>query len=92
MDRTLEKLCGDQVPGDTYRNLVVRTTYTDEQFKHVLVPVWLLTYVLGTKSFQVIVNGATGSIAGTRPWSWVKITLLILVALIVVAVIASLNN
>ena len=46
-------------------------------------PVWLLTYVYGAKSYQVVVNGVTGTIAGARPWSWIKITLLVLVILIV---------
>jgi len=31
----------------------------------------------------VVANGVTGNMAGDRPWSWIKITLLIIVALIV---------
>ena len=29
----------------------------DQTFKHILVPVWLLTYNFGAKAFQVVVNG-----------------------------------
>ena len=92
MDATLRVLCGQQVPGDTYRNLVVDATYSDLTFKHILAPLWLLTYVHGATSYQVLVNGVTGTMYGTRPWSWIKITLLILVALIVLITIYSLQN
>jgi hypothetical protein len=32
----------------------------------------------------VIANGVTGRMAGQRPWSWIKIVLLVLVALFLV--------
>jgi uncharacterized membrane protein len=54
--------------------------------------VWLLSYVYGARSFQVVVNGVTGTISGSRPWSWIKITLLVIVALIVVITFYSLQN
>jgi Zn finger protein HypA/HybF involved in hydrogenase expression len=79
----LRELCAEQVPGDTHRNLVVNATFSDQTFKHILAPVWLLTYVYGAKSFQVVVNGVTGAIAGSRPWSAIKVTLLILFLLFV---------
>ena len=36
-------------PATRYRNLVVDATFTDQTFKHILAPVWLLTYVYGAK-------------------------------------------
>ena len=36
-------------------------TFSDQRFKHILVPVWLLTYVYGAKSYQVVINGVTGT-------------------------------
>jgi hypothetical protein len=83
MSEELRRLCGEQVPGDTYRDLVVAERFSEQTFKHILVPVWLLTYVYGTKSYQVVVNGVTGTIAGSRPWSWVKVTLLVIVLLFI---------
>ena len=62
-----------QVPGDTHRNLDVHATFTDQRFKHMLVPVWLLDLHLRATSYQVVVNGVTGKMAGARPWSWIKI-------------------
>ena len=45
------------MPGDTYRNLQIHPAYSGQTFKHMLVPVWLLTYTYGAKAFQVVVNG-----------------------------------
>ncbi len=92
MEAVLRKLCGEQVPGDTYRNLVVSATYADQTFKHILVPVWLLSYVYRGTSYQVVVNGVTAAIAGERPWSWIKITLLVILGLIVFAMITYLDS
>lgn len=86
MDAELRRLCAAQVPGDTYRNLVVDAQYSDQRFKHILVPVWLMTYKYGSTSYQVVVNGVTGQMAGGRPWSWVKIALLVLLAFTVLAI------
>jgi hypothetical protein len=92
MESELRSLCGAQVPGNTYRNLQVQATFSDQRFKHILVPAWLLTYNYGDQNYQVVVNGITGKIAGGRPWSWIKIALLAVAILIVLIIVASLNN
>jgi len=89
MDVKIRQLCADEVPGDTHRNLQVATTYADQTFKHILVPVWLLSYTYGSRVYQVAGNGVTGKMAGEHPWSWVKITLLVILALIILYVIAA---
>ena len=91
MHAKLEQLCAAQIPGDTYRNLQISPAYSGKTFKHVLVPVWLLSYDFGRRSFQVIVNGYTGRIAGKYPYSAWKIALLVLLAVIVVLVLVMLN-
>jgi Zn finger protein HypA/HybF involved in hydrogenase expression len=84
MEAELNNLCAARVPGDTYRDLNVRSTFSDQRFKHILVPAWLLTYSYGANSYQVVINGVTGRVAGGHPWSWTKITLLVLVALVLI--------
>jgi hypothetical protein len=86
MDAELRNLCAGQVPGDTHRNLQVSSRYANQTFKHILVPVWLLTFNYGSKNFQAIINGYTGAIAGKYPRSWVKILLLILTIAIVIGI------
>ena len=75
MREQLKEMCAKQVPGDTYRNLRIVPDYSTETFKHILVPVWLLSYDYGHRSFQVVVNGYTGRIAGEFPRSLWKMVL-----------------
>jgi hypothetical protein len=89
MTAHLRTLCASQVPGDTHRNLVVHATFSGQTFKHMLAPVWLLTYVYRTTSYQVVVNGVTGTLAGSRPWSWIKVTLLVLTIVLILVLLSS---
>jgi DNA-directed RNA polymerase subunit RPC12/RpoP len=82
MQQTLYAACRAEVPGDLCRNLKLQTKFSGEKFKTGLLPIWVAAYRYGNRSFQYLVNGATGKAAGTAPWSWVKIGLAILVALI----------
>ena len=92
MDDKLRELCGQQVPGDTHRNLEVAAHYAGQTFKHILVPVWVLAYNYGAKSYQVVVNGYTGTIAGKHPLSWIKIALTVLAVLVAIAVIVFMSS
>jgi len=83
MEAELRVLCNQQVPGDTSRNLEFTSDYSAQTFKHILAPVWLLTYQYGEKRFQVAVNGYTGKIGGEYPLSWVKIALIVFAVLLV---------
>ena len=85
-------MCARAVPGDTYRNLEIDARYTGQTFKHILVPVWLLTYMYANKPWQVVVNGFTGQMAGDYPKSPWKIAALVLVILIVVLIVLSMQE
>lgn len=82
MQAQVRALCAQQVPGDTQRNLQVQSQYQGRSFKHILVPVWLVSYTYGSRTFQIVANGYTGSLTGERPYSVIKI---LLAALAVVA-------
>ena len=94
MTRKLNEMCAAEVPGDTYRNLQIHPVFSAQTFKHILVPVWLLSYLYGTKTYQVVVNGYDGRMAGQYPKSPWKIALLVLLALIVflIFLVVSQNN
>src|SRR4029079_9054391 len=92
MYAALMTLCAAQVPGDTHRNLQIFPVFSGRTFKHVLVPIWLLTYNYGARAFQVIVNGYTGKIAGRYPYSVWKIILLVLLVIIGVIIVASVSS
>ena len=88
MDAAMQRLCSAEVPGDTQRNLQVDSDYSGQTFKHILVPVWLLTYNYGAENYQVVINGYTGVIAGRYPKSWVKIFFAVLAGLAAAGIIA----
>jgi hypothetical protein len=92
MNGKLQVLCAQQVPGDTHRNLVINPSYAGRTFKHVLVPVWLLSYNYGAKAYQVIVNGYTGQIAGNRPYSVWKIVFAVIAAIIAALIVIAIAN
>ncbi len=92
MNAELRALCSKEVPGDTQRGLAIYPTYTQRTFKHILLPVWILSYNYTGKPYQMIVNGYTGTVAGHYPKSWVKITLLVLAILLVIITIAMLAH
>jgi hypothetical protein len=86
MEAELKGLCAAQVPGDTYRNLQVSSRFSNQSFKHILAPVWLLTFNYGSANYQAVINGCTGQIAGAYPKSWVKICFLILAIIVALGV------
>jgi hypothetical protein len=92
MTRKLFEMCAAEIPGDTYRNLEIHPVFSAQTFKHILVPVWLLSYLYGTKSYQVVVNGYTGVMAGQYPKSAWKIAFLVLLAIIAIVVIAMVSG
>ena len=89
MDAKLQAMCAREVPGDTYRNLVVHADYSQQTFKHILAPVWLLTYTFGARRFQCVMNGVTGVVRGEYPKSPWKIALIVLAIVIVVIIVMS---
>ena len=87
MEAETRAMCARQVPGDTHRNLQVHARFARQTFKHVLLPVWFVTYNYGAKTFQVVVNGVTGEIAGEHPLSFWKIFFAVVLALLAAATI-----
>ncbi len=87
MHAQLEGMCGREVPGDTYRNLRIFPSYSGETFKHILVPVWLLTYTYSSRAYQVVANGSTGRLAGRYPKSGWKVAGAVLLAIIVALIV-----
>ena len=92
MDAKVQALCAQQIPGDTFRNLVVHSDYSGQTFKHILAPIWLLTYTFGARVFQCALNGVTGAVRGEYPKSPWKIALIVLAILVVVLIALSLSG
>lgn len=70
---TQEGRCAGDVPGDTHRNLRANHDLSGVRWKHVLLPLWSLTYTFGGKPYTVLVHGQTGRVHGRAPWSVAKL-------------------
>src|SRR5688572_4496149 len=92
MEDKVRAMCASQVPGDTHRNLQVRSQFTQQTFKHTLLPVWFVTYNYGAKTFQVLLNGVSGQVAGEHPLSFWKIFFLGIFIALVVGIFALTNR
>lgn len=92
IDAWIRAACARMVGGDTQRNLVVRTEYSDPEFALLLAPVWIAAYEYQGKSFRYLVNGQTGKAHGTAPYSAAKIVLFILVILGIIGALVMLSN
>lgn len=93
--RIKDALTGDvqrRIGGDEQRIDRMDTRYDAITFKHLLLPVWLMAYRYRDKSYQIIINAATGEVQGERPYSWVKIGLLIVTIVAAVIGIAALQQ
>ncbi len=75
------------IGGDVQRVDRQETAWRSLTFKHLLLPIWLLTVIYEGKPFQVFINGVTGEVQGQRPWSKVKLALAIAAATILVILI-----
>jgi len=87
MDGKVYRACDREVPGDTHRNLQVKTAYSHMTYKHVLFPVWLASYRYGEKVYHFLVNGQTGDVQGQAPVSWIKVMLVVLLVIAIIAVL-----
>ena len=87
MDGHIRATVARDIGGDHQRIHALDTRYFDVTFKHALLPVWISAYRFHDRTFRFLVNARTGEVQGERPYSWVKITLAVLAAIIVVLII-----
>jgi predicted RNA-binding Zn-ribbon protein involved in translation (DUF1610 family) len=69
------------IGGDVQQIHSMETEYRDIKFNHLLLPVWINSYRYLKKLYRFMVNARTGEVQGERPWSMIKIALLIAAAL-----------
>ncbi len=87
MEPTIVNLIRRDIGGDHQRIESTDTRYLGVTFKHCLLPVWLANYRYHEKLFQILINGRTGKVSGERPWSWMKIGLLVGAILLALALL-----
>lgn len=78
IEAALDQDVRQRIGGDEQQVTSQKTAYSAITYKHLLLPVWLLAYRYKEKTYRVTINAATGEVHGERPYSWVKITLFVL--------------
>ena len=87
MDGRIQSAVRSDIGGDEQRVHSVDSNYSNISFKHLLLPVWIGAYRYQGKVFQFQVNARTGEVQGSRPWSWIKITLLVVMILTIILIV-----
>ena len=75
------------IGGDEQRIHSVSTDYSQETFKHILLPVWMASYRYGGKTYQVLINAQTGNVIGDRPVATWKVALAIAIATLILIIV-----
>jgi DNA-directed RNA polymerase subunit RPC12/RpoP len=86
METEIDRTVRADIGGDQQRVHSKHINWYYLTFKHLLLPIWLLTIIYNGRPFQVCINGFTGEVQGRRPYSKTKIA--ITVAVIVVVLVA----
>ena len=70
---------------DEIRNIRTAANYKTVSYKHILVPVWLSSYKYKKKTYQYMINGENGKVAGRAPVSPWKVLLIVLIVAAIAA-------
>ena len=84
MERVIRSTITRKIGGDQQRINQLNTKYSNTTYKSVLFPVWTAEFKWKDKNYNYAINGQTGKVTGERPYSWFKITALILTVAIII--------
>ena len=85
MDRTIERNILKRYDYDIKVSLNVNTKFSGEQYKYILVPLYVGHYNYKNKLYNFYVNGYNGKIGGKTPVSAIKVTFTVILSLLLVA-------
>lgn len=88
MEAAIRRSVERDIGGNHQRIKAIRSQYDNITFKHILLPVWISAYRYRDKTFRFIVNARSGQVQGQRPWSVMKIVLVVLAVLFMLLIIA----
>jgi len=77
MRERARKGCRDQIKSSHVRNFSMLADFEDETWRYILLPVYAAAYRFEGVTYQVLINGQTGIVAGLKPVAWWKIWLAI---------------
>jgi Zn finger protein HypA/HybF involved in hydrogenase expression len=75
------------LPGDTHRMYNQVVSNRAVTFKHILLPLYMMSYNYNSKLYHVVINGQTGEVQGQSPKSPIKVAAAILLGIAVAVLI-----
>jgi predicted RNA-binding Zn-ribbon protein involved in translation (DUF1610 family) len=75
MREQTRQACRNQASTSSIRNFSMALDFEQERWRYILLPVYIAVYSYQQKSYQLVINGQTGAIAGQRPVDWLKVWL-----------------
>ncbi len=83
MNSTIERQILKRYDYDIKLSLNIQTSFMNEQYKYILVPIYVGHYNYKNKLYNFYVNGYNGKIGGKTPVSKIKISITILIGLLI---------
>jgi len=81
MREQTRQACLGQASTRQVRNFRMELDFANESWRYILLPVYVMAYTYAGKTYQAMMNGQRGAVAGQRPVDWNKIWLVIALAL-----------
>jgi len=86
MESIIDSTIRRDIGGDQQKIDYKDTIYSDEEYKNVLFPVYTADFKWKGEDYIYLINGQSGKVIGERPYSILKITLLILTIVATLAI------
>lgn len=77
MREDAKQACHKSIPSPHVRNFSMTAEFSNEVWRHILLPTYVASYTFENKTYQVLANGQTGVVAGQKPVVWWKVWLVI---------------
>ncbi|MEG0855158.1 MAG: hypothetical protein RSG52_01640 [Terrisporobacter sp.] len=72
---------------DRVRGVHLNTSFNNETYKHIFLPIYSTAYTYKDKHYNVLINGENGNIKGEYPKSVAKIIAIVVIVLIIIILI-----
>lgn len=76
IDQAVQALVKGKIKADKTKDLSITSAKEALTWQHILLPVWLSTFTYRKQTFQYLINGRTGKVAGDKPISVIKTLIL----------------
>ncbi len=87
IDSEIRTLIARDIGGDHQQISAVNSQYVGITFKHILLPMWLAVYRYQDQTYRILVNARNSEVTGSRPYSWIKIGLVIFAGIVAAVIV-----